>query len=114
MVCCRTTPRDAPAATRRRPLGEGCVVIADEEPAFDEPGLTRDPSGSAAFEEVATEVDGELSRRQVDAWQTRAELAQAIFEWIEAFYNPHRRHSPLGYLSPFGCENRHTPTKAVA
>ena len=38
-----------------------------------------------------------LDRR---SWATRSELASAIFEWIEAFYNPIRRHSALGYLSP--------------
>ena len=38
-----------------------------------------------------------LDRR---TWTTRAQLANAIFEWIEAFYNPTRRHSALGYLSP--------------
>jgi putative transposase len=27
---------------------------------------------------------------------TRTERANAIFEWIEAFYNPIRRHSALG------------------
>jgi len=38
----------------------------------------------------------------------------AIFEWIEAFYNPQRRHSALGYLPPIDYENRHTPHQAVA
>lgn len=33
-------------------------------------------------------------------WSTRVELATAMFGWIEAFYNPARRHSVLGYLSP--------------
>ena len=33
-------------------------------------------------------------------WATRTELASAIFEWIEGFYNPRRRHTGLGYLSP--------------
>ena len=28
-------------------------------------------------------------------WKTREELANAIFEWIECWYNPHRRHSSL-------------------
>jgi putative transposase len=33
-------------------------------------------------------------------WETRAELANAIFEWIECWYNTGRRHSSLGMLSP--------------
>ena len=28
----------------------------------------------------------------------------AIFEYIEGWYNPHRRHSALGYLSPLNFE----------
>lgn len=31
---------------------------------------------------------------------TREELANAVFAFIEGFYNPRRRHSTLGYLSP--------------
>lgn len=34
------------------------------------------------------------------SWPTRRELISEIFEYIEAFYNPRRRHSTLGYLSP--------------
>lgn len=52
-----------------------------------------------------------LDRRQ---WETRAELAQAIFEYIEVFYNPRRRHSSIGYYSPIDYETRHTPAGAVA
>ncbi len=33
-------------------------------------------------------------------WPTREGLAQAVFAFIEGFYNPRRRHSTLGYLSP--------------
>ncbi|MCB2412194.1 integrase core domain-containing protein [Demequina sp. TTPB684] len=33
-------------------------------------------------------------------WETRTELASAMFEWIEALYDPRRRHSSLGDLSP--------------
>jgi len=32
--------------------------------------------------------------------KTRADARQRVFEYIEAFYNPRRRHSTLGYLSP--------------
>ena len=34
------------------------------------------------------------------AWRSRKELALAIFEWIEAWYNPRRRHSSIGDLAP--------------
>jgi transposase InsO family protein len=33
-------------------------------------------------------------------YQSRAEARASIFEHIETFYNPRRRHSSLGYLSP--------------
>jgi putative transposase len=33
-------------------------------------------------------------------YQTRAQARASIFEYIETFYNPKRRHSSLGYLSP--------------
>ncbi|ARJ07596.1 transposase [Cnuibacter physcomitrellae] len=51
-----------------------------------------------------------LDRR---AWVSQAELGSAIFEWIEGFYNPRRRHSALGYLSPADYEQEHT-TAALA
>lgn len=54
----------------------------------------------------------ELLDRQ--AWTTRAQLGTAMFEWIEAFYNPTRRHSALGYLSPTDYEARHTAAPAAA
>ena len=33
-------------------------------------------------------------------FRTRAEAKQAIFRWIETYYNRRRRHSSLGYLTP--------------
>lgn len=42
-------------------------------------------------------------------WATRAELAGAIFEWIECWYNLNRRHSSIGMLSPIDYEAAHTP-----
>jgi len=37
-------------------------------------------------------------------YQSRAEAQASIFEYIEVFYNPVRRHSRLGYLSPLAFE----------
>ena len=42
-----------------------------------------------------------LDRRQ---FQTKAEARIAIFEFIEGWYNPDRRHSALGYQSPIAYE----------
>jgi putative transposase len=54
----------------------------------------------------------ELLDRRI--WGTRAELANAIFEWIEAFYNPVRRHSALDYLSPIEYEEQYRQSAAAA
>ena len=34
------------------------------------------------------------------------EAARAVFDFIDGCYNPHRRHSALGYLSPVEYERR--------
>ncbi len=41
-------------------------------------------------------------------WKTRDELANAVFEWIECWYNPNRRHSSIGMHSPVTFETLHT------
>jgi putative transposase len=47
-------------------------------------------------------------------WRTKDELASAIFEWIEAWYNPRRRHTSLGMLSPVEFEALHTKAASAA
>lgn len=37
-----------------------------------------------------------------------------MFEWIEGFYNPTRRHSALGNLAPAEFEALHTTTLVAA
>jgi putative transposase len=37
-------------------------------------------------------------------WQTRDEARTAVFAYLETWYNPKRRHSTLGYLSPAAYE----------
>ena len=38
--------------------------------------------------------------------RTREEAKADVFEYIETYYNPIRRHSTLNYLSPRDFENR--------
>lgn len=49
-------------------------------------------------------------------WKTRLELANAIFDYIEIFYNRQRRHSSLGYRTPIEFEllSEKTPITAAS
>ena len=51
---------------------------------------------------VAESFFGTLQLELLDEhrWITRHQLALAVFDWIEAWYNPRRRHSYCGMLSP--------------
>jgi len=42
-----------------------------------------------------------LDRRR---FRTQVEARMAVFEYLEGWYNPHRRHSALEYLSPAALE----------
>ena len=53
---------------------------------------------NALVESFWSSMQRELLDRCI--WTSRTELASAVFEWIEGWYNPRRRHSALGYLSP--------------
>lgn len=50
-----------------------------------------------------------LDRRTFDS---RAEARLAVFEFIEGWYNPHRRHSAIGYESPINFERQHAAQAA--
>ncbi len=45
-------------------------------------------------------------------YATRAEAEADLFQYIEVFYNRSRRHSTLGYLSPYDFERRHYQQQA--
>ena len=61
-------------------------------------GTAGDCYDNAMAESFFATLECELIARQ--AFQTQAEAPMAVFPFIEGWYNPRRRHSALGYLSP--------------
>jgi putative transposase len=107
------------ALTTRRPAGgelvhhtdRGCQYTAERYQAvLAAQGVTCSMSrageclDNAMAESFFATLKGELIDRQ--AWPTRRAARQAIFEYLEVFYNRQRRHSALGYLSPAAFESR--------
>jgi putative transposase len=76
-------------------------------------GSVGDCYDNAVCEAFHATVKKERIYRQ--AWPTRAQARTAVFAYIEGFYNPRRRHSTLGYLSPAEFERHHAeqPTRAL-
>jgi putative transposase len=68
-------------------------------------GSTGDCYDNAVCETFHATLKKEKIYRQ--SWRTRAEARAAIFQFIEGWYNPRRRHSTLAYLSPIEFERRH-------
>jgi hypothetical protein len=64
-----------------------------------------DAYDNAMAESFFATLECELLARS--RFKTQAEARNAVFEFIEGFYNPRRRHSSLGYLSPVEFERRH-------
>jgi putative transposase len=61
-------------------------------------GSVGDCFDNALCESFFATLECELLYRR--RFRTQAEARMAVFEYIEAWYNPHRRHSGLDYFSP--------------
>jgi putative transposase len=59
---------------------------------------------NAAMESFFSSLKVERTDRRT--YRTREEAKADVFDYIERFYNPKRRHSTLGYLSPMDFEMR--------
>lgn len=70
-------------------------------------GSVGDVYDNALAEAFFATLETELLMRRTFATRQAARLA--LFEFIEGFYNSHRRHSALGYLSPAEFERRWWP-----
>jgi putative transposase len=108
------------ALARRRP-GRGLICHSDQGSQFVSLAFgqaARDAgiavsmgSKGCAYDNAVAEsffatLKKELIRRR--SWPTRRELTGEVFDSIETFYNPVRRHSTLDYLSPMQFENPHS------
>jgi putative transposase len=67
-------------------------------------GTVGDAFDNAMAESFFATLECELLDRR--KFRAQAEARMAIFEFIEGWYNPRRRHSALGYLSPAEFERR--------
>jgi transposase InsO family protein len=65
-------------------------------------GSVGDCYDNAMAESFFATLETELFDRR--SWPTRRELGTAVFDYLEGFYNPTRRHSALGYHSPASYE----------
>ncbi|WP_374008231.1 IS3 family transposase [Delftia lacustris] len=71
---------------------------------LDEQGITCSMSragevwDNSAMESFFSSLKTERTARKV--YRTRGQARSDVFDYIECFYNPTRRHSTLGYLSP--------------
>jgi putative transposase len=58
---------------------------------------------NSAMESFFSSLKTERVHRKVYA--THDEAKADVFDYVERFYNPRRRHSTIGYLSPVEYEN---------
>jgi putative transposase len=59
---------------------------------------------NAAMESFFSSLKTERTARKV--YRSRNEAKADVFDYIERFYNPKRRHSTIGYLSPMEFERK--------
>ena len=67
-------------------------------------GSVGDCFDNAMAESFFASLECELLAR--NRYETPAEVRRAVFEYIEGFYNRHRLHSALDYVSPVNFERR--------
>ena len=65
-------------------------------------GSVGDAYDNAMCESFFATLECELLDRH--RFKTQVEVRLAVFEFIEGWYNPHRRHSALDYQSPLNYE----------
>jgi len=112
------------AITMRRPLqvihhsDHGCQYTSyafgkrcREAGIMPSMGTVGDAYDNAMAESFFATLEREVLNRRRFTSQVQAKMA--IFDWLEGWYNPHRRHSSLGYRSPVNYERHALESEAV-
>jgi putative transposase len=97
MACWRRQP--PPGTICHRDSGRPIYVLGVRSPAAtSRPAGVDRPGGLLGGQHDDRVVLVEMQREPLDTarWETKHQLSQAIFEWIEAWYNPRRRHTSIG------------------
>jgi putative transposase len=71
-------------------------------------GSVGDAYDNAMAESFFASLECELIDRR--SFRSKAEARVAVFTYIEGWYNPRRRHSALGRISPINFERSHAHT----
>ena len=107
---------DAVDARRLAALRDTLAGWVEESRAHDAPfGSAGDCYDNAVAEIFFATVECEFLDRP--SFRTRTGAKMALFDFIEGWYNRHRRHCALGYLSPDDFEHaarRRATTGAIA
>jgi len=72
----------------------GAEVVEEMTRSVVGQAVRETPTGTTVCESFHATLEKELLRSR--SFKTRQEARTAIFDWIEAWYNPTRRHSRLG------------------
>ena len=75
-------------------------------------GSVGDCYDNAMCESFFATLECELIDR--NTFRSHAEAKLALFEFIEGWYNPHRRHSSIDYLSPINYERKINATAEIS
>lgn len=114
------------AIMRRRPADDSTILHSDHGTQYTswafgkrlrDAGLLG-PMGTVGdcYDNAMTEsFRGTMQLELLDSrkWENREELAQSVFEWIECWYNPYRRHSSIRMHSPATFDGMYTSPDKV-
>jgi putative transposase len=116
----------AAAVARRRPVEKSTILHSDHGTQYTSWAFGKRLRDAGLLGSMGTVGDcydnammesfwGTMQLELLDTrkWQTRGELAAAMFEWIECWYNPFRRHSSIGMNSPVTYEEQYRASQTT-